>query len=168
MRFERVTYSAFADDVRRFIPYNIKPENLFDLWTEIELPQRSTQFSAGYDIKTPLDIVIPPHSSVKVPSGIKAVFNDDELTTWCLLLYVRSSVGTNGVVITHGTGVIDADYQFAENDGGMVLALTNNSNHLVKFKAGDRIMQGVFVIRGVTEDDQAAGDRVGGMGSTGK
>lgn len=168
MRFGRVTYSAFADDVKKFIPYSIKPENLFDLWNEIELPKRSTQYSAGYDIKTPLDITIPPHSSVKVPSGIKAIFNADEMNTWCLLLYIRSSVGAEGVVITHGTGVIDADYQFAKNDGGMVLALTNNTNNIVKFKAGDRIMQGVFVIRGTTEDDQAAGDRTGGMGNTGK
>lgn len=93
---------------------------------------------------------------MNIPDGI-----DEELP-------FKSSVGTNGVVITHGTGVIDADYQFAENDGGMVMALTNNSDQLVKFKAGDRIMQGVFVIHGITENDQAAGDRVGGMGSTGK
>ena len=103
-----------------------------------------------------------------MPSGIKAIFNADEMNTWCLLLYIRSSVGAEGVVITHGTSVIDADYQFAKNDGGMVLALTNNTDNIVKFKAGDRIMQGVFVIHGITEDDQAAGDRVGGMGSTGK
>ena len=168
MRFGRVTYSAFADDVKKFIPYSIKPEKLFDLWNEIELPKRSTQYSAGYDIKTPLDVTIPPHSSVKVPSGIKAIFNADEMNTWCLLLYIRSSVGAEGVVITHGTSVIDADYQFAKNDGDMLLALTNMSDVLRQYKPGDRICQAVFEIYGVTSDDDASGTRTGGVGSTGK
>ena len=169
MRFKRVTYTAFADDVKKYVPYIIKPERLFDLWNEIELPNRSTQYSAGYDIKTPIDITIPPGCRIVVPSGIKAVFSPEEMNTWHLQMYVRSSVGIkDGVVLMNGTSVIDPDYQFGKNDGDMMLALVNMGENLVKYKAGDRICQAVFCIHGITTNDNASGDRTGGVGSTGK
>ena len=166
MRFERVTFSAFADDMRKFEPVKMNAEKLMETWNGIKLPVRSTKYSAGYDICTPVAVTIPPHSDIKIPSGVKAVFNEDELATWHLQLFVRSSVGNSGVTIKHNTGVIDSDYQFGLNDGDMILALINNSDNLVQYKAGDRICQGVFLIHGIAENDNATGDRVGGMGST--
>ena len=95
------------------------------------------------------------------------MFEEDEMETWHLQMFVRSSVGIkDGVVLTNGTGVIDSDYQFGNNDGDMMLALLNTSEKLVKYKAGDRICQAVFMIHGITSNDKASGDRTGGIGST--
>ena len=164
MRFEKVKYSAFVVDMFNNLP---NTSYLTEIWAKITLPKRSTEYSAGYDICTPVDIVIPPHGRRVVPTGIKAVFTPDEMDTWHLQMYVRSSVGIKqGVVLTNGTGIIDPDYQFAENDGDMMLALLNTSDSIVKYKAGDRICQAVFAIHGRTSDDKAVGNRVGGIGST--
>ena len=74
MHFERVTYTAFSDDIRDYYPTKILPEVLFELWNRIKIPERKTKYSAGYDICTPVGIVIPPHERRVIPTGIKAVF----------------------------------------------------------------------------------------------
>lgn len=167
MRFEKVSLDAFTKDLLKQLP-NWDAGGAKTAWERITLPKRSTRYSAGYDICTPVDIVIPPHERRIIPTGIKAVFAPEEMDTWHLQMYVRSSVGIKqGVVLTNGTGIIDPDYQFAENDGDMMLALLNTSDRLVKYKVGDRICQAVFCIHGLTSDDEAGGDRIGGVGSTG-
>jgi dUTP pyrophosphatase len=136
-------------------------------YDKIKLPERKTKYSAGYDICSPIDISIPSGQRRVIPTGIKVVFEEDEMETWHLQMFVRSSVGIkDGVVLTNGTGVIDSDYQFGNNDGDMMLALLNTSEKLVKYKAGDRICQAVFMIHGITSNDKASGDRTGGIGST--
>lgn len=168
VHFERVTFSKFSDDIRKYCGDSIRSEDLFDMWNEIPIPKRKTQFSCGYDVATPIPISVPAHSRVIVPTGIKAVFSEDEMKTWCLKLYARSSVGIkDNVVVTNGTGLIDSDFQFSDNDGDMLLALTNMSDVLRQYKPGDRICQAVFEIYGVTSDDDASGTRTGGVGSTG-
>lgn len=168
MRFEKVSLDAFIKDMRMEYPL-FRIDELQKMWEGIELPRRTTKYSAGYDICTPMRIIIPPNVRVKVPTGIKVVFEQDEIDTWHLQMYVRSSVGIKqGVVLTNGTGIIDPDYQFAENDGDMMLALWNTSDELVKYRAGDRVCQAVFAMHGITVDDNANGNRTGGVGSTGK
>jgi len=163
-----VSYSVFADDVRKWYR-PIKPEELFDRWTEIRLPERKTKYSCGYDISTPLDIVLAPHTSIVIPTGIRVVFSEEERETWHLKLYARSSVGIKDqVVITNGTGLVDSDFSDSENEGDMLIALTNMSDEVRKYKAGNRVCQAVFEIYGITEDDKASGQRKSGVGSTGK
>lgn len=169
MHFERISYSVFVDDVRKHYSETIKAEKLFDCWNEIKIPQRKTEYSAGYDISTPLDITIPPHSKIVVPTGIRAVFAPEEMESWHLQMYVRSSVGIKDeVMLSNNTGVIDPDYYIAENEGDMMLALFNTGDNLVQYKAGDRLCQAVFVLHGITTDDKAGSKRKGGLGSTGK
>ena len=168
MRFEKVSLDAFIKDMRKEFPL-FRIDELQKMWEGIELPRRATNCSAGYDICTPMRLIIPPNMRVILPTGIKAVFAPEEMDTWHLQMYVRSSVGIKqGVVLTNGTGIIDPDYQFAENEGDMMLALWNSSDQLVKYKAGDRICQAVFCFHGLTSDDEAGGRRIGGVGSTGK
>lgn len=167
MRFEKVSLDAFTKDLLKQLP-NWDAGGAKTAWGRITLPKRSTRYSAGYDICTPVEIVIPPHERRIIPTGIKVIFAPEEMDTWHLQMYVRSSVGIKqGVVLTNGTGIIDPDYQFAENDGDMMLALLNTSDRLVKYKVGDRICQAVFAIHGLTSDDEAGGRRIGGVGSTG-
>lgn len=167
MRFEKVAYGAFYEDMKK--NYTTREDIIDWAWRNIKLPERHTRYSAGYDICTPIDIAIPSMERRVIPTGIKVVFREEEMNTWHLQMYVRSSVGIKqGVVLTNGTGIIDPDYQFSENGGDMMLALTNTSPELIKYKAGDRICQAVFCIHGLTEDDKAVGDRKGGVGSTGR
>ena len=169
MHFERVSYSAFESDIKKFYSEHIEPGKLHEAWMAIQMPERKTQFSCGYDVRTPIDIVIAPHMSVIVPTGIRAIFNEDEMKTWCLKLYARSSIGIKDkVIVTNSVGLVDADYYLAQNNGDMLLALTNIGDELKKYKAGDRICQAVFDIYGLTSDDNASGVRVNGVGSTGQ
>lgn len=169
MHFERVKFEAFKHDMMMYRPMNFLGGEIDKAYEKIELPVRKTRCSCGYDVRTPIDIVLAPHSSIVIPTGVKAVFNKDEMETWCLKLYARSSVGIKDkVVITNGTGLIDGDFQFADNDGDMLIALTNMSDEIRKYKAGERVCQAVFEIYGVTSDDDASGERTSGVGSTGR
>lgn len=168
MKFEKVSFGAFIADVRKYIARDsIGVEEARYAWNNIKIPERKTKYSAGYDICTPFNIVIPPKCTITVPTGIRVVFNEDEIARWHLQTYVRSSVGIRDrVVLTNGTDVIDSDYQFADNEGDMMLALFNMSPNTVKYKAGDRICQAVFCYHGITENDNAEARRTGGIGST--
>ena len=131
---------------------------------EIKLPARTTKGSAGYDICTPVDIDIKPNETCAVKTDIKAKVKDNEV----LLVFIRSSVGIKKrVMLPNSVGVIDSDfYNNLDNDGNITLALYNFGTETQHFKAGDRIAQGMFVKYDVTVDDNANGERVGGIGST--
>lgn len=169
MRFEKVSYEAFMKDLTRhgfgWMPEDEKKK----AWEEIKLPERKTKYSAGYDIVAPINFHILPHGKVVVPSGIKVYFAPDEMKSWHLCLYIRSSIGIRkGVVMSNQTGIIDSDYfGNKDNEGDMLISLTNTEDHVVKFRAGERVLQGVFEIHGIVPHDNASGERIGGVGSTG-
>lgn len=134
---------------------------------EIKLPTRSDNNSAGYDFYTPVDIVIEPQGRVLVWTDVKAYMQDNEV----LMLYIRSSIGVKqGVVLSNGTGVIDASYYSnPDNDGRIGISLFNTSDKEVQIKAGERIAQGVFIQYLVADDDNVLNkERIGGFGSSGK
>lgn len=143
----------------------IKDGGQEDSYNEIQKPQRATVLSAGYDICTPVDILLPARSAGKFPTGLRVIMNDDEV----LLIHIRSSIGAkHGVRISNSTGIIDADYSQAQNEGHMWLFLHNDSDKDFVAKSGDRLCQGIFSKYFVTDDDVAVDSRVGGVGSTGK
>lgn len=169
MHFEKVKFEAFRHDMMLYRPLNyMSGQTVEEAYEKIVLPERKTKYSCGYDVRTPLDVVLSPGRSIVIPTGIKVVFNEDEMMTWHLKLYARSSVGIKDrVVVTNGVGLIDSDFQYSDNDGDMLLALTNMSDSIKKYEAGDRVCQAVFEIFGITSDDAADGARVSGVGSTG-
>ena len=132
----------------------------------MKLPKRSTKSSAGYDFYAMEDIICKPREITMVKTGIKAKMEDNEV----LLLFNRSSnPKKKGLIILNGVGVVDADYyENAENDGEIAGLFYNMREEEVEIKAGDKIMQGIFVKYAITEDDKAEGERTGGFGSTGK
>lgn len=134
---------------------------------DIELPIRGDLGSAGYDIKTPVEIVLLPNEKKVVFTDIKAYMQQDEV----LELYVRSSVGIKkGVVLSNGTGIIDSSYyNNLDNEGNIGLALHNLSNEVVYFDAQERICQGIFKkYLTIDNDTYLNNERVGGIGSTNK
>lgn len=130
-----------------------------------KLPERKTGKSAGYDFVLPIDVTVPAkgYSNI-VFTGVKAKMPADEV----LLLTIRSSVGIKRrVTLANNLGVIDADYyDNPENEGNIGIALYNGGNVDQSFKAGERIMQGIFVKYGVCDVDVASDTRQGGIGST--
>ena len=130
---------------------------------EIKLPTRATEHSAGYDFYSPVDVAIQPNESVLIFTDVKAHMYYDN----ALFLFVRSSMGKHPVVIANGTGIIDCDYYGnPDNDGNIGFRLLNLGNTPYEIKVGDRIGQGVFVKYGTVKNDDTAGLRTGGFGST--
>ena len=136
----------------------------------INLPERKTKFSAGYDIESAEDIVIPKFipgmKPTLVKTGIKAYMMDDEV----LYLYNRSSnPGKKGLVLANSVGVVDKDYYGnPDNDGHIMFAFFNIKDEDVEIKKGDAIGQGVFAKYLTVDDDSSEGVRQGGFGSTNK
>ena len=129
-----------------------------DLYDTYKLPERSTLFSAGYDFVSLYDCVINPKEIKKIPTGIKADMEEDEV----LLLIVRSSMGFKyNVRMCNQIGVIDKDYfNNNSNEGHIFICLQNE---------GDKICQGIFVkYLKVDDEDVILNKRCGGIGSTSK
>lgn len=135
---------------------------------EIQLPQRSTKHSAGYDVEAACDCVIEPFQLGMKPflveTGIKAYMQEDEF----LMLCNRSSNPfKKGLVMANSVGIIDADYyNNPDNEGEIFLQIYNLSPFNIQIKEGEAIGQGIILPYGVTEDDVVMGDRTGGFGST--
>lgn len=176
-KFEKISFGQFVTDFKANKYYVITDEyeawddgaadyvDLGDIYREMELPERATGRSAGYDIRLPVGITIPAGWQVDCLTGLKVAINDD-----CVLLIVpRSSMGIkHGLVLANTVGVIDADYHNNPvNEGHIHLVLKNNSERNITIAAGTRVAQGIFVHYGITDDDSAHGIREGGIGSTG-
>ena len=136
----------------------------------ITMPVRKTKFSAGYDITSAEDCIIPSFKKGMKPTlvktGIKAYMQDDEV----LILANRSSnPGKKGLILANSIGVIDKDYYGnPDNDGHIMFAFYNIKEEDIEIKKGDAIGQGIFQKYYVTDDDNAQDERIGGFGSTNK
>lgn len=132
----------------------------------VELPKRKTKKSAGYDFFAIENFTLYPNKLCIVPTGVKAYMEDDEV----LYLHIRSSVAfKRGVRMLNSIGVIDADFvDNPDNEGEISLGLLSHNDDIVHIQKGERIAQGVFHKFLITDDDDAEGQRVGGIGSTDK
>ena len=132
----------------------------------VVLPQRKTAKSAGYDIiaLADEDVYVHPGMSVNLETGVKACMEDDEV----MLLFIRSSLGIKqGLTLSNSCGVIDADYyNNPDNDGHFILNIINTGNSVQRIPARSRVAQAVFVKYLTVDDDNATGERIGGIGST--
>ena len=136
----------------------------------INIPERKTSKSAGYDIEAAEDVTIPVFKPGMKPTlvktGLKAYCGDDE---FYMLLNKSSNPFKRGLVLANSVGIIDADYYGNEdNDGHFMFAYYNFFDHDVEIKKGDAIGQVIFSKYLVVDDDKATGIRKGGFGSTSK
>lgn len=134
---------------------------------DIQIPRRGTSKSAGYDICTPIKIVIPPYGiSNAIQTDIKAYMKEDEV----LEVHVRSSIGfKKSCILVNCTGIIDSDYYSNKyNDGNIGFKLKNLSEKEVVIEAGERVLQAIFKKYLVADNDKPIKElREGGIGSTG-
>lgn len=127
------------------------------------LPRRATAGSAGYDFFAPRAFELAPGETVKIPTGVRARIAEG----WVLMLFPRSGLGFKyRLQLNNTVGIVDADYFGARNEGHIFVKLTNCGDRPLSVAAGEAFAQGVFLPFGITEDDAAAGERVGGFGST--
>ena len=151
MRFMKVSREQFAQD------------STAD-WNAVTLPRRATAGSAGYDFFAPSDLELAPGDTLSVPTGIRAQIDPG----WALLLFPRSGLGFKyRLQLNNTVGVVDSDYFDALNEGHIFIKLHNAGDRPLSIQRGEAFAQGVFLPFGLTEDDDARGERTGGFGSTG-
>lgn len=136
----------------------------------INLPERKTKYSAGYDIECAEDIVVEPFEAgcnpTLIKTGIKAYMEDDE---YLMLCNRSSNPKKKGLILANSVGIIDKDYYGnSDNDGAIMFAFYNVKDEPVMIKKGETIGQAIFMKYLTTDTDNAIGDRTGGFGSTDK
>ena len=132
----------------------------------VRLPVRGTPQSAGYDFFCPHDVLVLPHNTVKIVTGIKAYMQPGEV----LMIFPRSSYGIQkGLVLANTVGVIDADfYNNPRDEGNIIIALRNEGQVPLVIEKGERFAQGIFLPFLAADTTEVLQDkRQGGLGSTG-
>ncbi|MBO7695788.1 MAG: hypothetical protein J6T10_24420 [Methanobrevibacter sp.] len=110
---------------------------------EIQLPERATKYSAGYDFFAIEDTFIPPYklgdNPVLVATGVKAKMPKGEF----LMLVNRSSnPKKKKLVIPNSIGIIDSDYYNNEdNEGEIFFAFYNLSAEPIGITKGEKLGQ---------------------------
>ena len=86
---------------------------------------------------------------------------------WVLMIYPRSGLGRKyRLRLDNTTGIIDSDYYYSQNQGHIIVPITNCGDKTLTLSKGDSFCQGVFLPYGITTDDCVSAIRNGGFGST--
>ncbi len=131
----------------------------------IELPKYGTKESAGFDIASNKDLVVPAGGVEKIPTGL--IIEAPE--GYFLLVSARSSLSVKkGLTLANGIGVVDRDYSGPKDE--IYIIVHNFTNNSVEVKKGERVAQGIFLPVSQAEwevlGELRKEDR-GGFGSTG-
>ena len=165
-QFFKVSRDLFLQSMREEFP-QYTDNDILDMYESLDLPERATKGSAGYDFHAPFAFSLPPGSTIKIPTGVRVKMDED----WVLKLYPRSGLGFKYRLQMNNTvGIIDSDYYYSDNEGHIFIKMTNDSNEgkTLEVYQGAGFAQGIFLEYGITVDDDAQGLRNGGFGSTGK
>ena len=166
-RFEKVSYEQYKKDwIEIFGPSS--DATIKAVYDKIKLPKRSTKRSSGYDFFAPIHITILQGRSKTIPTGIRCVFLKDG---WDLSIYPRSGLGFKyRCQLDNTVGIIDNDYFESDNEGHIMVRITNDSKNITKtidIENGKGFVQGIFREFGIVEDEEEiTNTRNGGFGST--
>lgn len=163
-RFYKVSESRFLKDWTDTFDGQ-EESRIREIYASLKLPKRATSGSAGYDFYAPVDFVLKPGETVKIPTGIRVEMEPG----WVLKCYPRSGLGFKYRLQMNNTvGIIDSDYFYSDNEGHIFAKITNDTKEgkTVKISSGEGFMQGIFVEYGITLDDEVTEVRNGGFGST--
>ncbi len=127
-----------------------------------KLPTRAHHDDAGLDVYCCERVIIQPHATVKIPTGIAYEVPDG----YCVFAWDKGSVGSKGIK-TLG-GVLDSGYR-----GELFIPMHNLNNEEFVFEAGDKIAQMVIQkveLWDVEESEELSETKrgTGSFGSTGK
>ena len=156
-RFEKVSKNRFLEDLSALgISDAIDHE-------EIVLPQRATSGSAGYDFYSPVEVLLKPGESCRIPIGIRCRIDEG----YVLQLYPRSSLGFKyRMRLLNTVGIIDSDYYNADNEGHIIVGIVNEGDKELLIHKNDRFVQGIFYHYYLAEEEENSRERHGGFGST--
>ena len=134
----------------------------------INLPERKTKYSAGYDVEAAEDVVIPSFKKGSNPTlvktGLKAYMGDNE---YLMLANRSSNPKKKGLILANSVGIIDKDYyENEDNDGHFMFAFYNIKDEDILIKKGEIVGQAIFMPFLIADNDEAQGTRKGGFGST--
>lgn len=161
IKFEKISLNEW---INWFESRGIKAERAVfeESYKNIQLPRRSTEWSAGYDFFAPVDMSTIPGEWTDVPTGIRFVTDNPNL---CLVLMPRSGLGfKHNMRLANTVALIDADYQFSKNEGHIIVRFTSES--VVNIPCDKAYVQGIILPYFKTDDDNATEKRDGGFGST--
>lgn len=164
IKFEKVSYGQFHKDYKEMNPF-LSDEFIAQMYDELQLPERATTGSAGYDFHAPFWFSLSPSETILIPTGIRAIMPEDVV----LKIYPRSGLGFKfREQLDNSVGIIDSDFALSDNEGHIMLKITNDSktNKIMEVHRGKGFAQGIFQHYLVTDDDTAIGIRNGGFGST--
>lgn len=137
--FSKVPFTSFKKDFENLYGEQ-DPAFLSVVYDKIELPKRSTKYSAGYDISVPFSFSIKKGRSIVIPTGIRCKM-DDKIV---MLLFPRSGMGfKNRLGLANTIGVVDADYYNADNYGHIMVKLVYN---------GDKYTESLFLNSSTTSE----------------
>jgi dUTP pyrophosphatase len=167
--------------------YKTKESAGFDIAVNLTSLEQIRDLNKGLDIQTLIDekdlskgfkINIRPFQQLILPTGLyldnmklqmlgNSYFNENIQETLnrtpVLKIYIKSSIGIKGLILSNNVGVIDIDYP-----NEIMLMIRNLSSDDITIKHGDRLAQGLieYIIRpeSMIKDEV----RVGGFGSTGQ
>lgn len=164
-KFKKVSYEQFESTLKKELSGIADTGWIKNTYDKIQLPVRATSGSAGYDIKSPFNFRLGSGKTMLVQTGISAEINDG----WFLAIFPRSGLGFKyRLRLDNTVGIIDSDYQYSDNEGHIMIKMTNCGEKEIEIKQGDGIAQAIFIPFGITEDDNTTETRNGGFGSTGR
>jgi len=166
--FERVNFENFKEAIKAAFELDetITDDIIKEMYDNIQLPERATVGSAGYDFKSYFSFSLKPGETIAIPTGIRVHIDDG----WFLGIVPRSSYGFKyRVQLDNTIGIIDSDFYYSNTEGHILIKLTNDNNFgdILNVATHDKIVQGIFIPYGITFDDAVTATRKGGIGSTG-
>ena len=126
------------------------------------LPEKAHKEDAGFDLRTPVNVIVMPHDSAIVSTGVHMLIPEGYVGM------IKSKSGLNVRDDIQIEGVVDAHFT-----GSIVAKLYNNGNKPKMFARGDKITQIVILpIPEVTltqvKELEATDRGNNGFGSTGR
>ena len=141
--------------------------NIKKLNDNAKVPTYGSDYAAGLDLYSSVDLLIPSNTRKLVSTGISIAWNGDDAKNYYLRIAPRSGLSVkNNIDI--GAGVVDYDYR-----GELFVCFINNGNSDYSINKGDRIAQAIlekinrFDIIQEVNNLEGTNRGEGGFGSTG-
>ena len=141
--------------------------NIKKLNDNAKVPTYGSDYAAGLDLYSSVDLLIPSNTRKQVSTGISIAWNGDDAKNYYLRIAPRSGLSVkNNIDI--GAGVVDYDYR-----GELFVCFINNGNSDYSINKGDRIAQAIlekinrFDIIQEVNNLESTNRGEGGFGSTG-
>lgn len=167
LEFSKVSLEQFKKDYLNVFPNSsLTDKQIAEIYSNIKLPARATENSAGYDFYLPFEINMKPGEELIVPSGIRVNLRGD----YAFFIFPKSGLGTkHGLILSNLVGVIDADYYHSDNEGHILVKLLydkRNREEPLSLPTGKSFVQGIAIAYGISKTDNVKTKRNGGFGST--